>query len=94
MVNARSLNRFATATLAGLLIVSLLALPCAPARADGVTAIRCGRLLNPVDGSVIQNAVILVSGERIEQVGATAKIPDGARVIVPGPRLFVSTPPG
>jgi imidazolonepropionase-like amidohydrolase len=76
MANARILNRFATALLACLLV-----LPYALARADGVTAIRCGRLLNPVDGSVTQNAVIIVNGERIEQVGANAKIPDGARVI-------------
>jgi imidazolonepropionase-like amidohydrolase len=38
-------------------------------------------LLNPVDGSITQNVVILVNGERIEQVGANAKVPDGARVI-------------
>jgi len=52
-----------------------------PAHAAGVTAIRCGRLLNPVDGSITRNAVIVVSGEHIEQVGVNAKIPDGARVI-------------
>lgn len=69
-------NRFAPATLA-----CLLALPCAPARADDVTAIRCGQLLNPVDGSITRNAVIIVSGERIERAGANATIPDGARVI-------------
>jgi len=52
-----------------------------PARADVVTAIRCGLLLNPVDGSITRNAIIVVSGERIAQVGAGAKTPDGARVI-------------
>jgi imidazolonepropionase-like amidohydrolase len=73
---ARVLKRFALAMLVG-----LLALPFAPAQADSVTAIRCGQLLNPVDGSITRNAVIVVSGERIEQVGANAKVPDGARVI-------------
>ena len=34
-----------------------------------------------MDGSVIQNAVIIVNGERIEQVGAGLAIPAGARVI-------------
>ena len=76
MANVRILKRFAAVTLACLLAFSYV-----PARADGVTAIRCGRLLNPVDGSITRNAVIVVSGERIEQVGANAKIPDGARVI-------------
>jgi imidazolonepropionase-like amidohydrolase len=76
MAKPRSLKRFAAVTLAG-----LLALVYMPARADGVTAIRCGRLLNPVDGSITPNSVIVVNGDRIEQVGANAKVPDGARVI-------------
>ena len=76
MANARILKRFAAVTLACLLVLSF-----APARADGVMAIRCGRLLNPVDGSITPNAVIVVNGEHIEQAGANAKIPDGARVI-------------
>jgi|ERR1041384_280458 imidazolonepropionase-like amidohydrolase len=45
------------------------------------TVIRCGRLINPVDGSVTQNAVIIVRGDRIEAVGSGLKIPDGAKVI-------------
>ena len=76
MNNVRVLKRFAAVTVA-----CLLAAAHAPARADGVTAIRCGRLLNPVDGSITRNAVIVVNGEHIEGVGANAKIPDGARVI-------------
>ena len=62
-------------------LACLLVFSCVPAHADGVTAIRCGRLLNPVDGSITRNAVIVVNGEHIEHVGANAKIPDGARVI-------------
>jgi len=76
MADARILKRFAAVTLACLLVLSY-----APAQADGVTAIRCGGLLNPVDGSITRNAVIVVSGEHIETVGANAEIPDGARVI-------------
>lgn len=63
------------------MLAGFLAFSFAPARADSVTAIRCGQLLNPVDGSITRNAVIVVSGERIEQVGANVKIPAGARVI-------------
>ncbi len=51
------------------------------AQSNLVTAIRCGRLINPVDGSVTQNAVIIVRGDRIEQVGANLSIPGGAKVI-------------
>lgn len=76
MNNIRILKRFAAVALAGLLVSSY-----APARAAGVTAIRCGGLLNPVDGSITRNAIIVVSGEHIEAVGANAKIPEGARVI-------------
>jgi imidazolonepropionase-like amidohydrolase len=76
MTPIRILKRFAAATLACLLAASY-----APARADGVTAIRCGQLLNPVDGSITRNAIIIVNGQHIDQVGANAKIPAGARVI-------------
>ena len=59
----------------------LLAMPSTSVQAEDVTAIRCGQLLNPVDGSLTRNAVIIVRGDRIEQVGADVKIPDGARLI-------------
>ena len=51
------------------------------AQSSGVTAIRCGRLINPVDGSVTQNVIIIVRGERIERAGAGLAIPTGARVV-------------
>src|SRR5262245_11389904 len=76
MANLRILKPFAAVTLACLLVFSY-----APARAAGVTAIRCGQLLNPADGSITRNAVIVVNGERVERVGANAEIPAGARVI-------------
>lgn len=47
---------------------------------DSVTVIRAGNLLNPDDGSLRKNAIIVVRGEKIEQVSA-ASIPDGAQVI-------------
>jgi imidazolonepropionase-like amidohydrolase len=63
------------------MVFCLLALPCAQAQSDRVTAIRCGRLINPADGSVTQNAIIIVRGERVEQVGTNLKIPDRAEVV-------------
>jgi imidazolonepropionase-like amidohydrolase len=62
-------------------LAGLLVLSGPPALAEAVTAIRCGQLLNPVDGSMTRNALIVVSGERIEQVGSNAKVPEGARLI-------------
>jgi len=47
---------------------------------SAVTVIRAGNLLNPDDGSLRKNAIIIVRGEKIEQVSA-ANIPDGATVI-------------
>jgi imidazolonepropionase-like amidohydrolase len=46
-------------------------------------AIRAGRLFDPKSGADLQNQVILVSGDRITDVGpaASVKIPAGARVI-------------
>jgi imidazolonepropionase-like amidohydrolase len=63
------------------MLAFLLGFPATSPAADEVTAIRCGQLLDPVDGSLTRNAVIVVRGDRIESVGADAKVPAGARVI-------------
>jgi imidazolonepropionase-like amidohydrolase len=59
------------------LLAWLVAVPAFSA--DPPTAIRCGRLLDPASGKMTENAVILVRGERVEQVGAAA--PAGARIV-------------
>jgi imidazolonepropionase-like amidohydrolase len=46
-----------------------------------VKALRCGRLLNPTDGSLTNNAVIVIRGDRIDQVGVALTVPQGAEVI-------------
>lgn len=46
-----------------------------------LTAIRAGRLLDPDQGRVLANQVILVEGTRIREVGPNVAIPSGARVI-------------
>ena len=45
------------------------------------TAIRAARLLDVKTGALINNAVVLVEGERISAVGSGLSIPGGARVI-------------
>ena len=56
--------------------------PLAPAVAQGLTAIRAGRLVDAEKGEVRRDQLVLVRGERIESVQpASAKIPQGARVI-------------
>jgi len=72
MINARALV---------LLIFSLCFCSISFAQTSTVTAIKCGRLINPADGSITQNAIIIVRGDRVEQAGPTLKIPDGANVI-------------
>jgi len=74
MLNARASKAL---VLAWILLLSSFAF----AQSSLLTAIRCGRLINPVDGSVTQNAVIIVRGDRIVQVGANLGIPSGAKVI-------------
>lgn len=49
--------------------------------ADQIIAIRCGRLIDGKGGPPIQNAVVLIKGERIESAGTGVAIPPGARVI-------------
>ena len=63
------------------LIVTLILYSGTFAQTNTLTAIKCGKLINPADGSVTPNAVIIVRGDRVEQVGASLKIPDGAKVI-------------
>lgn len=55
----------------------------AGAQTGQVTAIRAGRMFDSKSGTNLQNQVILVSGDRITDVGpaATVKIPAGAKVI-------------
>lgn len=66
-----------------LIAVILLGCPAAFAQTNTMTAIKAGRLINPADGSVIQNALIIIRGDRIESVttGLLPKLPDGTRVI-------------
>ena len=54
---------------------------CPPA--GRVVAIRAGRLFNPKTGQMLTNQVVILSGDRITEVGPQAhvKIPAGARVI-------------
>src|SRR5262252_2348848 len=51
------------------------------AQSTNITAIKCGRLINPVNGSITTNAVIIVTGDRISQVGVNLPIPAGAKLI-------------
>ena len=67
--------------LSKLLIPLLLALVPLPALAapNTLTAIRCGRLLDPASGKTVEGAVVLVRGERVEKVGVGVVVPAGAR---------------
>jgi imidazolonepropionase-like amidohydrolase len=65
-----------------LLILSVPAgLAAAEAPAPAVTALRCGRLLDPASGRTSSNAMVLVRGRRIEAVGEGVAVPAGARVV-------------
>ena len=52
-----------------------------PPAAEPVTAIRAGRLLDPEAGRILSNQIILVSGNRITDVGPNVAVPPGAHVI-------------
>lgn len=67
-----------------LLLWSLAALPAplASARQEGKrVAIRCVRLVDVRAGKAIENAVILVTGDRITAVGENLSVPPGVSVI-------------
>jgi imidazolonepropionase-like amidohydrolase len=44
-------------------------------------AIRCGKLLDVKSGNLINNAIILIQGERIKEVGTNVTIPTGTQII-------------
>jgi imidazolonepropionase-like amidohydrolase len=46
-----------------------------------VIAIRAGRLFDPKSGTLVANQVVLIRGDRIQDVGASLTIPANARVI-------------
>ena len=55
--------------------------PAAPGTPPEVTAIRAGRLFDAKTGTILTNQVVIVTGDRITDVGPSASIPAGARVI-------------
>ena len=46
-----------------------------------ITAIRAGNLIDPANGKIAQNQIILVKNGKIEEMGPSIIIPDGAQVI-------------
>src|SRR5262249_17323730 len=65
------------------LLVTLLPSVTASAQREATKpiAVRCGRLLDVKKGEYVNNAVILVEGGRIKEVGANLTIPAGIQVI-------------
>jgi imidazolonepropionase-like amidohydrolase len=52
-----------------------------PQAASGLTALRAARMLDVRSGKVVANPVVILKGDRIQQVGPGLTIPPGARVI-------------
>src|SRR5213592_1556742 len=66
------------------ILISALVAPFQAAKAAapaGVTALRCGRLIDGKRAEPIENAVVIVEGERIKEAGAGLAVPAGARVV-------------
>lgn len=63
-------------------LILVLAPPAAALTPDTtLTAIRAGRLLDPVTGTIARNQIILVRGTKIEAVGGNVAIPAGTPVV-------------
>lgn len=63
------------------LVFLFLIFPIARQISAQTTIIKAGRLIQPEDGSVAKDQLILISGNKITAVGAQLKIPAGAKVI-------------
>ena len=71
-----------------LIVISALVVPCQAAAADApgrLIAIRCGRLIDGKRQAPVENAVVIVEGERIKDAGAGLAVPAGATVVDLGP---------
>src|SRR5712671_5489633 len=55
--------------------------PAPSAKPPVVIAVRAGRLFDSKTGTLLRNQIIVIRGDRITDVGASAAIPDGARTI-------------
>lgn len=73
--------RLALASLPAILLSSAATAAEAPAASPAITAIKAARMLDVRKGTVIDDAVVLVSGERITAAGSKLAIPAGAKVI-------------
>src|SRR5262249_52179219 len=72
-------------------LAAFTAMASAPVRAQGVgkyfaprdqvVAIRAGRLFDSRSGTILENQVVLIRGDRIADVGASVEVPAGAAVI-------------
>ena len=51
------------------------------APADNLVAVRSGRMFDAIAGTMLNNQIILIRGDRIADVGPAVQIPPGARVI-------------
>lgn len=68
------------------LLVTALAAPARPQQAPPATppkrlAVRAAQMIDPVNGTTVKNAVVLVEGDRVKAVGASLAIPAGTEVI-------------
>jgi imidazolonepropionase-like amidohydrolase len=64
-----------------LLAAALLAGPSAPEVRAEVKAVKAAHLLDPATGQRIDDAVVLIDGERVTEVGSKVAVPANARVI-------------
>ena len=55
--------------------------PLAQRQPAQTIAIRAGRLFDPKSGALLSNQIVIVKGDRIEDVGPAVAIPPGARII-------------
>ncbi|HEY7543705.1 MAG TPA: amidohydrolase family protein, partial [Blastocatellia bacterium] len=78
MNRARS---FAALLLIAACLFSINAIAQSQNHSPRLTAIRCGQLIDGKSNAPVSNAVILIEGERIKQVGANIAIPSSAQVI-------------
>src|SRR4029077_11049367 len=52
-----------------------------PTGTAAVVAVRAGRLFDSKSGQMLTNQIVLITGERITDVGANVQIPPGAQVL-------------
>jgi imidazolonepropionase-like amidohydrolase len=89
LASSRTYARRGVRILAGAFALSVLAVPLAALAAQDVVAVKAAHMLDVSRGVMVDDAVVLIEGERITRAGSKLAIPAGAQIIDLGAKTLL-----